>query len=321
MSQTINVMVQQRRQEADGIISLELVAANGAALPAFTAGAHIDVHVPVVSVIRQYSLANDPRETDRYVIAVQQDPQSRGGSVGVHQYVQVGQSLQISPPRNHFELVAAPHVTLIAGGIGITPLLAMARQLAADQVDFSLHYVTRTKQRMAFYDELQQSEFADKVHVYHSDEPNGETEFNVAQLLQAVPQQGHVYVCGPSSLIEAVVQQAEADQIAAERIHREYFHNDQLSSGADSAFQVRIASSGAEFLVEADQSITQVLEANGVFVPVSCEEGVCGTCLTGVLDGDIDHRDVYLTEEERAANNQMALCCSRARSASLTLDL
>lgn len=320
MSQTIEVLVSRRQQLAEGIIGLELIAADGGNLPPFSAGAHIDVHVPVVSVVRQYSLANDPRETSRYVIAIQQEPNSRGGSVGMHNYVQEGERLHISAPRNHFELVPAPHMVLIAGGIGITPLFAMARQLAAEEVSFALHYVTRTPQRMAFYEELQQSEFADRVHFYYSDLPEG-ARFDVSALLQTVSDQAHVYVCGPSSLIDAVVDQAEKAQILPERIHREYFHNEQLSTGTEHSFEVCIASTGAEFLVEADQSIAQVLEANGVFVPVSCEEGVCGTCLTGVLEGDIDHRDVYLTDEEKAENNQMAVCCSRARSSRLILDL
>ncbi len=320
MTQTIEVLVQRRQQEAEGIISLELVPVTNAPLPPFTAGAHIDVHVPVVGLVRQYSLVNDPHETNRYVIAVQQDPHSRGGSVGVHQYIQAGQRLLISPPRNHFELVSAPRFMLIAGGIGITPLLAMARCLSEQNRDFALHYVARTRPRMAFYEALQNSAFADRVYLYHSDEAGG-AEFNLSQLIAWAQDDAHIYVCGPSSLIDAVVQQSTAAEVAPERVHREYFHNDTVATGAEASFQIRIASTGAEFTVEAGQSITQVLEANGVFVPVSCEEGVCGTCLTGVLKGEIEHRDVYLTEEERAANNQMAVCCSRARSSSLTLDL
>lgn len=319
MSQTIEVLVQRRQQEAEGVISLELVPTHGEQLPPFTAGAHIDVHIPVVSMVRQYSLCNAPRETNRYVIAVQQDPNSRGGSIGVHQYIQEGQRLQVSLPRNHFELVAAPRVVLIAGGIGITPLLAMAQELWAQKVEFSLHYVARTKQRMAFYETLLTSEFADQVHLYHSDESDSAL-FDLTHIVSLAQEDAHVYVCGPSSLIDAVVEQTAQAKIAPERVHREYFHND-ISTGANEAFQIRLASTGDEFLVEAEQSITQVLEANGVFVPVSCEEGVCGTCLTGVLEGEVDHRDVYLTEEEKAANNQMALCCSRARSSYLVLDL
>lgn len=320
MTQTIEVLVQRRQHEAEGIISLDLVPVTDTPLPPFTPGAHIDVHVPVVGLVRQYSLVNDPRETNRYVIAVQQDPNSRGGSVGVHQYMQAGQRLQISSPRNHFELVPAPRFMLIAGGIGITPLLAMARHLSEQNLDFALHYVTRTRARMAFYESLQNSAFADRVYLYHSAEAEG-AEFNVEQLLAWAQDDAHIYVCGPSSLIDTVVQQSAAAQIASERVHREYFHNDTVAAETDGPFHIRIASTGAEFLVEADQRITQVLEANGFFVPVSCEEGVCGTCLTGVLEGEVEHRDVYLTEEERAANNQMALCCSRARSSSLTLDL
>ena len=319
MSETLEVVVHQRRHEAEGILCLELHPVHTDSLPAFTAGAHIDVHIPVVEMVRQYSLVNDPRETNRYVIAVQLDPESRGGSVGIHHYVQEGQRLQISVPRNHFELVDAPDLMLIAGGIGITPLLAMAQQLHQQNTNFNLHYVARSQARMAFYEVLRASPFADKVHFYFSDDPEG--ALSVPQLLQSVSTTTHVDVCGPNSLIQAVSEQASENQIEPERVHREYFHNEVVLDQGAASFEVRIASSGQCFTVEADQTISQVLEANGVFVPVSCEEGVCGTCLTSVLEGEINHQDVYLTDEEKAANNQMAVCCSRARSAYLVLDL
>jgi len=319
MSETLEVVVHHRYHEAEGILCLELHPVQTESLPAFTAGAHIDVHVPGGEIVRQYSLVNDPRETHRYVIAVQLDPASRGGSAGLHHSTQEGQRLTISTPRNHFELVDAPQFMLIAGGIGITPLLAMAQHLHQQHIDFSLHYVARTQARMAFHDVLCASPFAEKVHLYFSDE--AEKPLVLPQLLQSVAKTTHVYVCGPSSLIQAVVELADLAHIEPERVHREYFNNEIALNHSAAPFEVRIASTGQRFIVEADQTISQVLEAHDVFVPVSCEEGVCGTCLTGVLEGEINHQDVYLTDEEKAANNQMAVCCSRARSAYLVLDL
>lgn len=321
MSETIEVVVQRRYEEAENIVCFDLVLPQGGQLPSFKAGAHIDVFIPETNLIRQYSLVNTPCESDRYVIAVQREVESRGGSNAMHDKVSVGSTLTISAPRNHFELIKeAPSAVLIAGGIGITPLLSMAQQLHKEEKEFALHYVTRTPGRMAFSEFLNLSSFSEKVYRYHSESQS--STFSIRAILSTLHPEGHVYVCGPSSLIDAVLNEAASLGISSTRLHREYFHADiALSTKENHAFEIKIASTGQRFMVSENESIADVLDANNIFVPVSCEEGVCGTCLTGVLDGQVDHRDVYLTDEEKKENNQLTACCSRGLSGNLILDL
>lgn len=315
----IEVVVTSRNTEAQGICSYELTCAQGNPLPAFSAGAHIDVHLPG-GLVRQYSLCNHPQERHRYLIGVLKDEASRGGSHSLHEQVMQGQCLHISEPRNLFALV--PHAQrslLFAGGIGITPILCMAEQLAADGADFELHYCARSSERAAFVQRLKNSPFADRVHL-HFDE-QAETRLDAAKVL-AQPQAGqHLYVCGPAGFMQHVLQSAAAQGWPDAQLHREYFAAAPVDTSADGVFSVRLASSGQVYEVPADKSVVQVLQSHGVEVAISCEQGVCGTCLTGVLEGVPEHRDMYLTEQEQAANDQFTPCCSRAKSALLVLDL
>jgi vanillate O-demethylase ferredoxin subunit len=313
----IQVKVQARHEEAQGIYSYELARADGAPLPAFGAGSHIDVYLPG-GIVRQYSLCNDDQETHRYRIAVLRDPASRGGSIAMHEQVQAGDTLTISAPRNHFPLVASPFSLLLAGGIGITPLLCMAQRLAASNHDFRLHYCTRSLSRTAFKDSV--SAFGDRARL-HLDDGDAAQKLDLPAALAAAPAGSRVYVCGPTGFIDFVVQTAQAAGWPADRIHLEYFGAAPQDTSGDNAFEVRLASSGQTYTIPADKSIVAALQDQGVEVLVSCEQGVCGTCLTRVLEGECDHRDMYLTDDEKARHDQFLPCCSRAKSPLLVLDL
>lgn len=312
----IPVRVQAKAAAARDVCAVTLVAADGGALPAFTAGAHVDVHLPG-GLVRQYSLSNDPAETHRYVLGVLLEATSRGGSRAVHEQLMPGQTLQIGAPRNHFPLVpSARRSLLIAGGIGITPLLAMARQLAGAGADFALHYAARDLQRMAFRAEIEASAWAGAAH-FHV----GPDRMDVPGLLAAQAADTHVYVCGPKRLIDAVTEAARALGWAGDRVHHEFFAGAEAPPpGQDRPFELELRS-GRVIPVAVGQSAAQALIAAGIPLLTSCEQGVCGTCLTGVLAGEPEHRDLYLTPEEQAANDQFTPCCSRARSERLVLDL
>ena len=315
----ISVKVLRKTQEATGICSYELARPDGAALPGFSAGSHIDVQVPG-GLTRQYSLCNDAAEQHRYRIAVLRDPASRGGSVAMHDALKEGDTLLISEPRNHFPLVHAQRTLLFAGGIGVTPLLCMAQRLSSIGADFTLHYCTRSADRTAFRDEIGASPFAGRVQ-YHLDDGAPEQKLDLPALI-AKPQPGtHLYVCGPTGFIDWVVQSAAKFGWPADQVHVEYFGAAPQDTAGDKAFQVKIASSGATYQIPADQTVTQALQAHGVEIMVSCEQGVCGTCITRVLEGECDHRDLYFTDEEKAKHDQFTPCCSRAKSAVLVLDL
>lgn len=320
MTALLRVRVAVRRDEALDICSLDLVPVDGSALPGFSAGAHIDVHLPG-GLVRQYSLCNPPGETQRYRIAVLRDAASRGGSATVHDQLQVGTVLDIGTPRNLFELdPAAPHHLLLAGGIGITPLLAMAEQLAAQGGAFTLHHATRSRERTPFVAQLASAPYADRVH-HHFDDGPATQKLDLAATLRSAPADSHLYVCGPTGFMEAVLAEGRAQGWDEARLHREYFAAAPTGTAGDGGFELELASSGRVIPVAADQTALAALLAAGLDIPMSCEQGVCGTCLTGVKSGVPDHRDQYLTPEERAANNQFLPCCSRASSARLVLDL
>lgn len=315
----IAVKVLRRKQEAVGIASFELVRPDGAPLPAFSAGSHIDVQVPG-GLTRQYSLCNDAAEQHRYRIAVLRDAASRGGSVAMNDVLREGDTLLISEPRNHFPLVHAQRTLLFAGGIGVTPLLSMAQRLAAIGADFTLHYSTRSRERTAFHDEIAAASYAKNVR-FHFDDGAPSQKLDLARAL-GQPQAGtHVYVCGPTGFIDFVVGTAKAQGWPADQVHLEYFGAAPQDTSGDQPFQVRIASSGNSYEVGAGETVVHALQKHGIEILVSCEQGVCGTCITRVLEGECDHRDMYFTDEEKARNDQFTPCCSRAKGKLLVLDL
>ncbi len=317
---TLSVRVARKTVEAEGICSFELVSADGKPLPAFSAGSHVDVQLPG-GLTRQYSLCNDPTETHRYLIAVLRDPASRGGSKAMHDAVKEGEALTISTPKNHFALAheAGSHL-LLAGGIGITPLLCMAERLANVGATFEMHYCTRSRSRTAFVERIAASAFAPRVQ-FHHDDGAPDQRLDIATLLAKRPAGRHLYVCGPKGFMDAVLSSARAQGWPESQLHCEFFAADAAPVVGDASFEVQLASSGRIVVVPADRSIVQALAEAGVTVATSCEQGVCGTCLTRVIEGVPDHRDLYLTPEEQAAGDQFLPCCSRARSARLVLDL
>jgi vanillate O-demethylase ferredoxin subunit len=316
---TIEVRVASKTNEADGICSYELVPTGANALPAFEAGAHVDVHLPG-NLIRQYSLCNPPIETHRYQIGVLRDAGSRGGSEAMHDHIDVGSVLTISEPKNHFPLVEAKRTLLLAGGIGVTPILAMAETLAAKGAAFEMHYCARSPDKAAFKERLGESHLRDLVH-FHYDSGDAAQKLDMAALLASPQPDTHLYVCGPQGFIEYVLGTAKAQGWPAAQLHVEYFSAAAVDTTGDQPFDVKLASSGKVFTVPAGTTVIKVLAEAGVEIPYSCEEGVCGTCLTRVVEGVPDHRDMYLTEEEQAVNDQFTPCCSRAKTKVLVLDL
>lgn len=315
----IDVIVVSRTTEAQDICSYELASVDGSPLPAFSAGAHIDVHL-AAGLVRQYSLCNHPDERHRYLIAALKDPASRGGSQHLHEHIHVGAQLRISEPRNLFPLAHdAKRSLLFAGGIGITPILCMAERLAHAGADFELHYCARSSERAAFIQRLSDAPFAARVFLHFDEQPN--TALNAAQVLAAPDANVHLYVCGPGGFMAHVLDSARAQGWQEDCLHREYFAAAPVDNSLDGSFSIKLGSSGQVFSVPADKTVVQVLESHGIEIAVSCEQGICGTCLTRVLEGVPEHRDLFLTEQEQALNDQFTPCCSRAKTPLLVLDL
>lgn len=316
----LNVRVREIKQAAEDIKSFRLVNVDGAALPSFTAGSHVDVHIGT-GLVRQYSLANSPTEMGEYLIAVKKEPQSRGGSRAMHEQVQQGGVLRISAPRNNFRLEerATRHL-LFAGGIGITPILSMMHHLEAGGAQYELQYFTRSIQHTAFHELLSDPKYAEKVWFHYALEPEAIRAYLRKHLWHRA-EGAHLYLCGPRAFMD-MVEQVAAPTWPPEAVHLEYFAADPASlAGSRDTFKVRLARTGLECTIPPDQTICEALGAQGVVIETSCEQGVCGTCLTGVLDGVPDHRDVFLTDEEKAAGDRMTPCVSRAKSEILVLDV
>ena len=304
--------------EAEGVLGIELVPALPTQLlPPAEAGAHIDLHLGNGQV-RSYSLTN-AGERHRWCVAVHRDPASRGGSRWIHDALRPGAQMEVDGPRNHFRLdEQAPHSVLIAGGIGITPLLSMARRLTALRRPWALHYAARTRAQMAFADELRQlAEQAGAVLDLRCDH-EGDRPLDLAGIVAGLPAQAHVYACGPAGLLDAFETATAA--LPRDCVHLERFANTQAAA-TDGGFSVRLARSGRSVAVAAGQSILDALIAAGVEPLHSCREGVCGTCETRVLRGTPDHRDMVLSDAEKAAGDRMMVCCSGSKTPELELDL
>jgi vanillate O-demethylase ferredoxin subunit len=315
----IEVRVKRISYEADSINSYELVARDGSELAPFTAGGHIDLHLPN-GMIRSYSLVNGQHERHRYVIAVYKDNASRGGSSFVHDNIRAGDIITVSCPRNNFALhEEADHSILIAGGIGITPLLSMIRRLESLGRRWELFYAARTRLAAAFLDELRtlRPNVHLNLHVDLDDERSGRM-FDVPAIVGKASAQAHLYCCGPPPMLQAF--EAATAGRPADHVHVEYFQAREAPA-TEGGFEVRLARSNRTITVEPGKTILDALLEAGIAANHACAEGVCGTCETRVLEGIPDHRDQFLSAEEQAANNTIMICCSGARSPMLVLDI
>lgn len=313
---TLRVRVATRRLVAQDIVALELESADGSPLPPFEPGAHVDVQLGA-DLLRQYSISNDPAQRDRYRLGVLLDPNSRGGSAAVHAGCPVGQVLQIGRPRNQFPLqLDAAHTLLFAGGIGITPILAMAHALHAAGRSFELHYCGRSAARLAFLDELKA--FGDRVQLHLDDGPASQ-QLAIDTVLASPGPDRHLYVCGPNGFMDFVTGAAHRLGWNDDTVHLERFGAEVNTDGAP--FTVVAARSQVTFEVQPGERIADKLIAHGIPVRMSCQSGVCGTCVTTVIDGMPDHRDHVQTPAEKAANRTITVCCSRSKTRRLVLDL
>ncbi|ALC24857.1 PDR/VanB family oxidoreductase [Streptomyces pristinaespiralis] len=307
---TLQLIVRRMTWEAEGVLSVELVHPDGKPLPAWTPGAHLDVHVG--GQVRQYSLCGDPHAPDVYRIGVLNEPSSRGGSRYVHTTLRPGQAVTVCEPRNHFALEDADGYLFVAGGIGITPLLAMAREAARRGSAWRMVYGGRSRASMAFTAEL--AALGGDVTLVPQDEQG---HIDLDAVLAELGEGTLVYSCGPEPLLAAVEGRCPEGRLRLERFAAPVVARD----GDDTAFEVECRTSGVTLGVGADTSILDAAEAAGLSVNSSCRDGICGTCETRVLDGTPEHRDFLLSEAEHAAGATMMICVSRCASGRLVLDL
>jgi ferredoxin-NADP reductase len=315
----LDLCLRQIRLEARGIASYEFVSADGRSLPPFTAGAHIDLHLPR-EMIRSYSLLNAPSDAARYVVAVQRDAQGRGGSAWMHAQPRVGDRLRASLPGNDFALAEeAAHSVFIAGGIGITPILSMLHRLEELGRRWQLHYAGRSPGETAF---------ADTLRAMQGGRGHGEVEFcfgssraerlDIAAIMRNAPAGAHLYCCGPARMIDAFVEAC-----AGRPAHTVHFERFAAGSAAatEGGYEVVLERSGQRLAVAPGKTILDTLLDNAIDVPYACSAGVCGTCRTRVIAGEPDHRDDYLDAQEKQSNEAIMICCSGSRSKTLVLDL
>lgn len=313
-SDTVTVRVAATRWEAEAISSFELVLPDGGELPPWQPGAHIDVHLPS-GTVRQYSLCGDPGDRHRYRIAVLELPGGRGGSVEAHRQLRSGQLIEISCPRSNFSLADADRYVFVAGGVGITPLLPMIREVRSRGIKCELVYGARSRAHFAFVDELD----ADSVQFVAQD---SDGLIDLDALVDGAAGAA-VYCCGPAPLMDALSgRMSQAGRLS--ELHLERFTPAPAAPAdtSDGPFEIELARSGMVVAVPVDQSVLEAVRAAGVDHPSSCEMGFCGTCETTVLAGDVDHRDDLFTEDERKSGSSMLICVSRAKCSSrLVLDL
>jgi vanillate O-demethylase ferredoxin subunit len=319
--ESLNLKIAERLEERGNILRLKLTHPDGRPLPKFDAGAHLDLRLRdgTLDLWRQYSLCSDPAESGYYEIGVLLDPKTRGGSAAVHRLAKPDVVFEVEGPRNHFPLAEhAEKTVLFGGGIGVTPMLAMARRLHALGRDFRLHYCTRSRTVTAFQDMIGNAPWADKV-VFHFDDQPAEQRLDLVRDLPHPSPTTHLYVCGPQGFMDWVISGAEAAGHVPANVHREYFSAEVDTSG--DGFEVEARRSGITVTVGPKDTIAKALAKAGVKVEVKCEEGVCGTCVTDVLEGTPDHRDKFLTDEEREEGTMICACCSRSCSSKLVLDI
>jgi vanillate O-demethylase ferredoxin subunit len=322
----LNVKVASIRQETPEIKSFDLVSADGRPLPPAAPGSHIDVQAANLigdggrQVLRQYSLCQGPDEKTLYRIGVKRESHSRGGSLWIHDNVQVGDSLMIGEPRSNFPPVAnaALHV-LVAGGIGITPMLSLAEFLHQKSAPFQLHYFVRSVEHAAFYEAIKEAPYHENVHLHLGLNPEGTTD-HLRKIVIDRTEGAHLYLCGPGPFM-AMAQTLAEPLWPSDAVHREHFGAAIPTRASDTAFSVRLVRSGQTLPVGCGETILEVLEAAGKVIDSSCRQGACGTCVATVLAGVPDHRDSFLLPEEQAEGNCVVTCVSRALTEELVLDL
>lgn len=318
MNERRTLRVRAMAWEAEGILGIELVPMTpDVHLPAAEPGAHVDLHLGS-GCVRSYSLTN-PGERHRWTLAVNLDAASRGGSKWIHESLRPGATLEVDGPRNHFPLdEAAPHSVLIAGGIGVTPLLAMARRLAALGKPWTLHYAARSRARMAYADTLRDLAERSAAQLDLRCDHEGDAPLDLARIVSTLPEGSHIYACGPAGLLAAF--EAATAGLSRERVHLERFAATQQAA-TDGGYTVKLARDGRSVPMARGRSILDALIEIGLHPPHSCREGTCGSCETRVLEGTPDHRDEVLTDAERAEGTRMMICCSGSKSPTLVLDL
>jgi phthalate 4,5-dioxygenase reductase subunit len=313
--QMLPLRVMRNDKIADGIHILEFRDTGGQPLPEFSAGAHIAIQAPN-GLLRKYSLCNDPAERDRYLVAIKREANGRGGSCNLIDNTKAGDELMVAPPVNDFGLPPrAQDFLFIAGGIGITPIMAMIREVLRQGKRFRLFYCSRSPETTAFLDELSAPEFKDQVTI-HYDQGDPARSLDLKPVLAERKNREHLYCCGPRPLMEAVRNMT--DHWSSTAVHFEAFSEAETHKPTDKPFKLRLARSGEVLDVPTTKTILEVLRDRGLEVPSSCETGTCGTCRTKMLAGEADHRDLVLAENERA--DTIMICVSRAKRDEITID-
>jgi phthalate 4,5-dioxygenase reductase subunit len=313
--QMLPLRVMRNDKIADGIHIFEFRDAGGQPLPEFSAGAHIAIQAPN-GLLRKYSLCNDPAERDRYLVAIKREANGRGGSCNLIDNIKAGDKLMVAPPVNDFGLPPrAQDFLFIAGGIGITPIMAMIREVLRQGKRFRLFYCSRSPETTAFLDELSAPEFKDQVTI-HYDQGDPARSLDLKPVLAERKNREHLYCCGPRPLMEAV--RTMTDHWSSTAVHFEAFSEAETHKPTDKPFKLRLARSGEVLDVPTTKTILEVLRDHGLEVPSSCETGTCGTCRTKLVAGEADHRDLVLAEHERA--DIVMICVSRAKSDEITID-
>lgn len=312
------VQIKSIQDLTPSIRSFELAAEDGGDLPEFTAGSHIDVILDN-GLIRQYSIASCCSERNHYIIGVLNDINSRGGSSFIHQQFKIGDQINISEPRNLFKVHKNTNkACLFAGGIGITPILSIAYALKCKNIPFEFYYFVRDEKSVAFKKVLE-TQFAQEIHFHIENDLN--QQLNVNEILKNPEENKHLYTCGPNGFMDFIFKTAENYHWNKDHLHKEHFVALPVADEINSEFKVKIASTGEIIPIAVNESITDALDKCGIEIPVSCEQGICGTCLTNIIEGEPDHRDMFLTDEERGLNKIFTPCCSRSKSKILVLDL
>ncbi len=313
-SEYVVQVISRRELIVNRIVELKLAKPDGSKLPTWEPGAHIELNLPS-GLVRQYSLCGDPSD-DFFTIAVLKEEQSRGGSIEIHENLKLGDRISIRGPKNHFKLEPGALTVFVAGGIGITPLLPMMRKLSGDGKPWALHYGGKSLAALAYLDALQLMD-GNEINIYLKNETR---RIPVSDVMSDLSPSDVVYVCGPESMIDEVEQTGAKLGIP---VHLERFGpiGGEAPSATGESFEVELARTGTVLTVPEDTRLIDIVRTVVPSVPFSCEEGYCGSCETGVIEGVPDHRDSILSPEEKEANECMMICVGRSKTARLVLDL